>query len=277
MAMRLSSTESGSKAKTRNSSSADDLTQVIKNQFDDPRVCKRNLENKLPLGASFDFVENAAGVRVFEKNKTYEGVKIKDFLLRGGGNDGTFTVPGDYGFTNVEVVFEWNQSSSKVAVVKKRFPIWVKLTGANLIESCGSVNLLLNSFWLRSFTDPMNITYQAGNVGVNTSSPTLGLDVQGVIRASSTAGEPIILGEGPANRFRLELLVNKAFTLTELGASPGDVFVRGLITTRQVRPTGSVSCAAGTEGSTRYNTGIRRLELCVKDRGVGYTWIHFLE
>lgn len=277
MAMRLSSNEAVFKTKAKGTNAAEDITQVIKNQLEDPRVCRENLETNSAAASSFPKVVDQSGTTVFEKNKIYEGVIITDLRLRGGGNDGTYFVSGDHGFTNVEIFFSTPGAKPGAALVKKRFPIWVKLDASDRIETCGSINLMLNSLWLRSFTNPMNITYQAGSVGINTSSPTLMLDVQGPIRASNAAGDELLLNSSPTGDYRLTLLDNLPLTIKN-NALPGDIVVRGLLVGDMVRPTGNIACNASSEGSTRYNTSNRRLELCVKNRsGSGHSWIHFLE
>ena len=275
--MRLSSNETGFKTKVKGTNAAEDITQIIKNQLEDPRVCKENLENNVAASSSFNKVVDRGGASLFEKSKIYEGVIITELRLRGGGDDGTYFVPGDHGFTNVEIFFTTPGAKPGDALIKKRFPIWVKLDLGNKIETCGSINLMLNSFWVRSFTDPMNISYQAGAVGVNTATPTSTLHVQGPIRASNPAGDELLLSSSPSGEYRLTLLDNLPLTI-KTNTLPGDIVVRGLLVGGMVRPLGNIACNAASEGSTRYNTSNRRLELCVKNRsGSGHSWIHFLE
>lgn len=276
MAMRLSSTEGRMKAKSVNSSSAEDITKLAKNLLDNPAVCRSSLNGKSASNDSFDFIENKSGVKIFEKNKIYDGVMILDFRTRGGGNDGTYFLSNDHGFTNVQIIFQRPGSKPNEGIIVKRFPLWVKLSGPNTIIDCGSVNLAHNSYWLRSFSVPQNISYQAGLVGMNTSSPALALDVRGQIRATNLANEELILGTDPVDRYRLSLEADRKFRVTQ-GGSGGTFQVRGLLPTDEIRPAGDVSCNTGSEGSMRYNSSTRRVELCVQTLTSAYTWIYFLE
>lgn len=276
LAMQLTSNESRVKSKSSNSSSAEDIAKIAKNLIDDPTVCKSILNGKSAKTGNFDFITNRAGDKVFEKNKIYDGVMILDFRTRGGGNDGTYFIGGDHGFTNVQILFQKPGSKPNEGVIVKRFPIWVKLSGPDTITDCGSVNFLHNSYWLRSFSDPQNINYQAGRVGVNSNSPTSTLDVTGQLRGMNQSSEEFILGSGPVDRYRIELLSSRKFKITQ-GVVGGVFKVRGLLPVEEVRPFSSVTCGASTEGSFQYNSGSNRVELCVRNLSSGYSWIYFLE
>lgn len=274
LAMQMSSNEGKMKSRSLNSSSAEDIAKIAKNLIDDPTVCKSILNGKKASKDSFNFITNRSGEKVFEKDKIYDGVQIMDFRTRGGGKDGTYFISNDHGFTNVQMLFQKPGSPPNVGVIVKRFPIWVKLSGPDTIIDCGSVNFAHNSYWLRSFITPQNINYQAGNVGINVPSPTETLDVAGQVRGANQSGEEFVLG-GPANRYRFEVLASRKVRITQ-GPLRGVIQVRGLLPTGETRPFNSGSCSSATEGALQYSPS-NRVELCVRNLGAGYSWIHFLE
>ena len=53
---------------------------------------------------------------------------------------------------------------------------------ANLLTSCVALSKGNDSLWQRQTTNPLNIYYDAGNVGVGLNAPQVSLDVQGGVR-----------------------------------------------------------------------------------------------
>lgn len=110
-----------------------------------------------------------------------------------------------YGNANLEIAnYELNATPAEVAsnnsklniiyknknilkgqeTIKKSINLYVDVDGANNITKCRSLSSSSSDIWTRGANG--NIYYSGGNVGVNTNSPSVSLDVNGGIRPGSS-------------------------------------------------------------------------------------------
>lgn len=278
LVMTQTSHEMQSRVMTTLEAEASELTMVIRAQLEHPLACEHSLLGKNAASDTFTSIKDKNGNNRYEVGKEYSGLNLMSLTLRSGGNTGSFVVPSGPGFAQVELLFQKPKAQGTKETFLKRFPLWVRVDGSSRIERCNATNLSFSSLWIRSYTNPYDIFFQAGPVGINQGTPFPQLDVGGTIQARNVSGDVIAVGGEQNDRYRILLRRNLPFTVTH-GGVPGDMVVRGLIPTQELRPNGSPNCSALSDvGGFRYNAGIGRLELCVANRfGTATEWIHFLE
>lgn len=254
-------------------SKAADLSLLVQTMLEDPVACRETLMGKKAEEDTFTEVKNNTGTPVYEKNKNYEGITIDSFALKTGVNNGTYVIPDAPGFTTFELVVY--PGTEKKELFLKRFPVWVEVDSAGLIENCSSLNIYLSNYWMRSYLNADNIFYQAGRVGMGSPTPVDVLDVGGQFRSEGLASDGLVVGGNQTDTYQLTVTTDRTLAIKS-PAGEGDLIVRGLVATQEVRPGPLGDCLSnGDEGNLRYNSSINRLQVCVAGIS-GVQWIFFL-
>lgn len=193
-----------------------------------PLACKKSLDGMDATSTiGITQILNDNGDVVFEAGKQYgsSGVKI-DAIILDSSHDDVTVVANDQGSTNLIVTFDRKSKVPGVKLIEKKIRLLVNTININDIDTCNAFSAGESSIWTRNGTDPNNIFYNDGKVGIGTIAPTLPgilFEVQG---ASSFYGMGnYALGWGDTTTAgRLTFNANGALIMT---AGPADDLTLG--------------------------------------------------
>lgn len=193
-------------------------------------------------------------------------IKIVSMKLQDlpGLDDTVEIIPGDEGSTRLEIKFAQDKEGS--VEIRKTINMFVQTEGslattATIRECYASVGGS-GSFWIKEKTNPLNIFYNEGFVGMGVDNPNFPLDVGGTI-AVTNGGDLIELG-GNASQFELRVSdVSKPVEFLNAATSGfADIKAGNIKAGSYIKLATTGDCDSASTGSIKYNSSTKQVEIC---------------
>lgn len=239
-----------------------DLKVRIFRALTDKDVCGLNLIGFKAAEASVPSIRNringTESVVASVGMKYGTGLFVTSFELvdRPGMGDGVEVIPGESGSTHLIMKFASDhRNMNPDAIPQEKIKLVVQTNSAGMIESCFAASSGEDHLWLRQASNPNNIYYEEGRVGVGTSDPQELLHVAGNLIAANGAGDRITLGGAPS-QYSLNLSADKVLEVwNEVTNSPA-LIRAGSIRADYVTLTNSPNaCTAANQGAISFQGG----------------------
>jgi hypothetical protein len=148
----------------------------------------------------------------------------------------------------------------------------------NIIE-CFSIGTKTDGFWQISPSNPSDIFFSGGNVGIGTSTPGTGVGMSGGLTINSTSSTAITLEKNGVASFAINpslIVPGDWVTFDKVGgiwnvsitSRAGNVGIGTTAPKAKLDVAGAVKvgymavCSPTNEGSQRYNSGLKNMEFC---------------
>ncbi|WP_419172566.1 type II secretion system protein [Halobacteriovorax sp.] len=184
--MRMTST---SMKTMKTASSTSEINQIVgemRSMLATPTACENSFQG---LNANdsgpISQLRNDTNEDRYILNKKYNGVTIESIRLSSAASEVSVN-SGSTGETHLVIQFNKGKNTYSEELVKK-IKLWVQVDPSDAIIDCRTLSDGESTIFSRSATDPNDIYYNAGNVGIGTNSPVTKLDVNGGIKIGNQA------------------------------------------------------------------------------------------
>ena len=233
-----------------------------------PEACRLTFLNLNATNAGITVIRNQNNEVVQGLNQPFgiTGATVISMALndQGGTEDGVRVNPGQAGSTNLVFTFAPKSGTSySTKQVQEKLKIWIITNAASQIQTCYSQTTGEGSAWKREPTNPNNIYYNEGNIGVGTSIPNAPLTVNGSIQGTNPAGERFTITPDPS-QYLIFSFANKPIKFWNQAMGRMADVTAGNIRVDTVVTLGTAveACDGSKQGAMRYDPAIRRVRIC---------------
>lgn len=247
-----------------------DIIQHAHSTLQDLAACENTLKDEIPgSGATIPGVSDRSGNVFSVPGKSYDGLLVKDIQLEAPSlARQTYASPGAPGLVELRFVFQ-NMKRKTPQDIIRRFKVWVLTDATGKITRCQTPMLMSTSLWQRSSTNPDDIYYGGGEVGIGTIDPQVDLDVDGRIQFATNDGQKGVIGKGGTVP-RIEFDANRPVGVIRLDGSRSGILLKDLLLSDVAKlmgyPSGVLLCTPALAGALRYNTTTNTFQFCGGDK-----------
>ena len=242
----------------------DEIARLLTNKV----ACRNSMIGLNASSGSMTTLKDKDGNVKFEVGKVMgmNRIKIVSMKLQDlpGTDDTVEVIPGDEGSTRLELRFVQQKEGS--VEVRKTLNMFVNTLGTDAatatIEECFANVSAAGSLWLKDQTNPDNIFYDEGHVGMGVEDPRFPLDVRGTI-AVNAGGDVIEIG-GDAAEFQLRVSdITKPFEFLNIATGgKADIMAKNITVGSYIKLPSVGTCDTSNNGAIKYNSSSKQVEMC---------------
>ncbi len=260
----MASSAKGGDVRQEVQSFMDDISDLLTDKV----ACRNSFTGVNAADGAVTVINDKDGNPKYSVGETYGIQRLKLVSMRlqdlPGLDDTVEIIPGDEGSTRLVIKFVQQKEGS--VEIRKTLNIFVSTSGATAatatVEACYSSASASGSYWLKDQTNPANIFYDEGLVGMGVEDPKFPLDVRGPI-AVNQGGDVIEFG-GTASQFELRLSdVTKPIEFENVGAGTNaDIHARNMTVGSYIKLNSTGTCDSSNNGAIKYNSSSKKIEMC---------------